>query len=278
METGALYICATPIGNLEDASFRLISTLQQADVIACEDTRQTLKLLNHFNIKKPLMSYHENSTLQREEAIIDKVVQGQLVALVSDAGMPGISDPGQKLVSKAREKGLKVVVIPGPSAVTAALVATGFDCDTFIFAGFLARKSGKRKEELFSFISEPRTVVIYESPHRLEKTLLDIVEVLGPEREIAIARELTKIHEEVIRGKSEELLRHFQEIEPRGEICIVISGSKAVENVSIDQVLEEVKQLIDEGMEKKRAFKIKAQEYKISKSLIYRSYIFEEKY
>lgn len=271
--TGKLYICATPIGNLEDASYRLIRILQEVDVIVCEDTRHTLKLLNHYGIKKPLTSYHDYSSEKKEAYILEQVAAGTRMALVTDAGMPGISDPGQKLVDKAYAAGLAVEIIPGPSAVTAALIASGFPGYAFIFMGFLSRKPGKRRAEISSLLHEEKPVVLYEAPHRLQAMLRDIETFLGPERSVAVVRELTKVNEEIIRAPCAEVIRHFEQQAPRGEICIVIAGNPEKPEASLEQILAEVQALLDQGMDKKRAFKIKAQEYKIAKSVIYNGFI-----
>ncbi|MDR1615844.1 MAG: 16S rRNA (cytidine(1402)-2'-O)-methyltransferase [Syntrophomonadaceae bacterium] len=276
MSAGELFICATPIGNLEDASFRLIDTLNKADIIVCEDTRHTIKLLNHYKIKKKLVSYHDYSSAKKEDYIINKIKEGLLVALVTDAGMPGISDPGQVIVDKAMQSGLKVDIIPGPSAVTTALIASGFSGYAFIFAGFLNRKPGKRREEIKKFEREEKAVILYEAPHRLIATLEDIEMVLGAEREIAVARELTKINQEVIRGPCGQILRHFEANAPKGEICVIIAGWRGQNpEINIKQVVSEIKIMLDEGIDKKSAFKIKALEYKIPKSVIYKAFIDE---
>jgi 16S rRNA (cytidine1402-2'-O)-methyltransferase len=274
LSIGELFICATPIGNLEDASFRLIDTLNKVDLIVCEDTRHSIKLLNHYKIKKKLISYHDYSSAKKEDHIINKIKEGLLVALVTDAGMPGISDPGQIIVDKALKAGLKVDIIPGPSAVTTALIASGFSGYAFIFAGFLNRKSGKRKEELRKFEKEEKAVILYEAPHRLISALEDIEMILGAEREIAVARELTKINQEVFRGNCSQVLQHFLENEPKGEICIIIAGCRGQNNeIDIKQVMAEIQAMLDEGIDKKSAFKIKALEYKIPKSVIYKEFI-----
>ena len=274
---GKLYLCATPIGNLEDASFRLIRILNEADLIVCEDTRHTLKLLNHYNIKKPLISYHSYSSAKKEAQIIARIQSGSNIALVSDAGMPSISDPGQRLAAQAYAAGLTVEIIPGVSAVTTALTASGFPGNGFIFLGFLPRKKGKRKEQLESLLYEEKPTVIFEAPHRLLSALQDLMEVLGPDRLVTIARELTKINEEILIGPCSDLIRHFQQQAPRGEICLVISGTLQEPQVDMEQMMTEVQFLMEQGMDKKRAFKTKAHEYKIAKSVIYNRYIENQK-
>lgn len=273
-QPGILYICATPIGNLEDVTIRLLKTLRQADLIACEDTRHTLKLLNRFKIKRPLTSYHQHSKLQKVEYIISQLQEGKKVALVSDAGMPGISDPGTELVARAIECGIKIEVIPGPSAVISALSISGMDTTSFIFAGFLPSRRSERQKAIRELAQETRTIVLYEAPHRLLDTLNDLKEILGEERPLAVMREMTKLHESVVRGTVGNLLEHFEQDKPRGEITLVIAPflPPPQGEISLDQVMLEVDQLIEQGMEKKEAFKLKAREYKIAKSIIYNRY------
>ncbi|HBK54610.1 MAG TPA: 16S rRNA (cytidine(1402)-2'-O)-methyltransferase, partial [Syntrophomonas wolfei] len=197
MKTGKLYICGTPIGNLDDVSIRLLKTLRKVDLIACEDTRMTIKLLNRFKIKTRMISYHEYSKREKEDYLIAQLLQGQNIALVSDAGMPTISDPGEELIRRALQTGIQLEVIPGPSALTAALALSGMDTSAFTFAGFLPQRRSRRREELEQLQSEQKTIILYEAPHRIRECLLDIVEIMGAERKLAIARELTKKHEEV---------------------------------------------------------------------------------
>lgn len=270
---GTLYICATPIGNLEDVSIRLLKTLRQVDIIACEDTRQTAKLLQRYRIKARTVSYHRFNLRSREAQLIEYLRSGQDVALVSDAGMPAISDPGTELVQKVIQEGMAVVVIPGPSALISALAISGLDTTRFVFEGFLPAKTGQRRERLASLVDEDRTIVFYESPHRLLDTLRDIEQVLG-ERRIAAARELTKKFEEVVRGTVLEVLEYFTANPPRGEFTLVLEGKSAsAEPVSEEDLLEEVEALITRGIEKKEAFKIKAREYGLSKRYIYKLYL-----
>jgi len=273
-ETGILYICATPIGNLEDVSIRLLKTLRQADLIACEDTRHTIKLLNRYKIHKPLTSYHQHSHLAKEDLILQELAAGKRVALVSDAGMPAISDPGADLVMRALEAGIKVEAIPGPSALITALALSGLDTQSFIFIGFLPAKSGQRRELLSSLADQPRTMIFYEAPHRLLKTLADMEELLGAERPIAVARELTKAYEEIRRGSIREVAAYFREHEPRGEFTLVLAGKQPeAPTADMEQIAREVQQLIANGMDKKEAFKTKAREYGIRKSEIYNYYL-----
>ena len=271
---GTLYICATPIGNLEDASIRLLKTLRKVDMIACEDTRQTLKLLNRYKIKKQLISYHEHSKPEKEDYIIELLREGKDIALVSDAGMPAISDPGERLVKKAITAGIKLEVIPGPSALIAALAISGIDTAVFIFEGFLPSRSSQRRERLEMLKEETRTIILYEAPHRLLACLKDIQSILGEERQLAVARELTKVYEEVKRGSAAELYEYYSLNPPRGEISIIIQGKAvAAEAKSLVEIAQEVEELLEQGMDKKEAFKMKAREYGIKKSMLYNYFV-----
>lgn len=220
-QTGKLYIVATPIGNLEDITLRAISTLKSVDLIAAEDTRHTKILLDRYGISKPTTSYFAHSKIQKAEYIISALKEGRSVAIVSDAGTPGISDPGYKIIRMAIDNGIAVVPIPGPSGLITALTASGKPTDAFTFEGFLSNKSGKRRNQLKKLKDEGRTAVIYESPHRILKTLEDILEVYG-DIEIVLARELTKKFEEIRREKVSEALAHFKAGQPRGEFIVVV--------------------------------------------------------
>lgn len=231
---GTLYIVPTPIGNLEDITFRAISTLKEVDQIAAEDTRQTKKLLSHFDIHTPLVSYHEHNKGQREELLINELKKGKDIAVVSDAGMPAISDPGFDLSHRAIEEGIYVVVLPGANAGLCALVGSGLSTEQFFFHGFLPRKKKERKEELESLKNVSSTLIFYESPHRLKETLKSLYDVLG-NRPISLARELTKRYEEYIRGTMEEVLNWANESEIRGEFCLVIEGNK-IEEATINKL------------------------------------------
>jgi len=220
---GTLYVVGTPIGNLEDITLRARRILDQVGLIAAEDTRTTRKLLTHYDIKTPLTSYWEHSKLTKLRYILDTLGEGD-VALVSKAGMPGISDPGYELIKAAIEKGINVVSVPGPSAVTAALAISGLPSDSFVYLGFLPRKKGKRDRLLTSLLGETRTIVAFEAPHRLLVALKDIKSTLG-DRFMAVTRELTKVHEEMVRGTVSEVIEHFQESPPRGELTLVIQGA-----------------------------------------------------
>jgi 16S rRNA (cytidine1402-2'-O)-methyltransferase len=220
---GTLYIVSTPIGNLEDITLRALSILKEVDLIAAEDTRHTSILLKHFGIQKPLTSYFEGNELRKREWIISRLNQGDQVALVSDAGTPGISDPGFRLIQIAIENQIPIVPIPGPSAVIAALSVSGLPTDSFLFKGFLPHKSKKRKDLLKQLAEIKETLIFYESPHRLNETLKDILDILG-DREIVLTRELTKIYEEILRGKVSEVQKQTGTRKLKGEITLVVEG------------------------------------------------------
>lgn len=219
-----LYVVATPIGNLGDISQRALEILENCDIVAAEDTRHTQKLLSHFNIKKPLISYYEHNKVAREPLLIEKLTNGENIALVSDAGTPGISDPGADLIKAAADAGIEVSMIPGPVAGIMALVLSGLPTDKFVFEGFIGTDNKKRQEFADMIVAETRTVIIYEAPHRLLKTL-EFLEKNVCNRKIAVCRELTKTHEEVLRGTAAEHIIHFTENEPRGEFVLVIEGT-----------------------------------------------------
>lgn len=226
---GALVIVATPIGNLSDISQRALETLRTADLIACEDTRQTVKLLNHFGIQKPLVSYHDFNEEKKAAELGEKIRSGQTIALVSDAGTPGISDPGFRLVRYCREAGLTVQAIPGPNAAIAAISASGLPSDEFFFVGFLPSKKTARREKLESLRALRATLVFYESPHRIEGTLTDVLEILG-DREVCIARELTKLHEEFVFGKLSSIR---EKVKVLGEFVVVVAGNTGADEPAV---------------------------------------------
>jgi 16S rRNA (cytidine1402-2'-O)-methyltransferase len=270
-----LYLVATPIGNLEDITFRAIRVLKQVDLIACEDTRQTQKLLNHYAIEKPTISYHEHNEASRAAELVEKLAKGARIAIVSDAGTPGISDPGFRLVSLAIERGVSVVPIPGPAAFVAALVASGLPIDSFSFRGFLPVKSAARTRELEKLRDSAQTEVFYEAPHRIQQTLEDIVTVLGPERKIVVARELTKIHEEFLRGTALQVLEMVKERGGiKGEMTLLIGpASEGEVQSSAISIRERVAQLMrDQKLDEKAALKKVAKERGISKSEAYREF------
>lgn len=269
----ALYLVGTPIGNLEDITLRALRILKEVDLIACEDTRQTQKLLSHYGIEKRTISYHEHNEMTRAPELIVQMEEGSSMALVSDAGMPGISDPGYRLVTLAIRHHIPVVPIPGASAFLAALVASGLPTDTFRFSGFLPEKSGKRRSVLESIKSSPRTQIFYEAPHRIIETLQDLVAVLGPERHVVIAREVTKIYEEFLRGTAAEVLANLRERnEIRGEMVLMIGkaeqGEAAIEERTVRQRMAELMKA--DGLDEKEAMKRLAKELGVSKSEVYR--------
>jgi 16S rRNA (cytidine1402-2'-O)-methyltransferase len=270
-----LYLVATPIGNMEDITLRALRVLKkEVDLIACEDTRQTQKLLNHYDIKKRTVSYHEHNEMTRAAELIVDVERGASIALVTDAGMPGISDPGFRLIALAIRHHVPVVPIPGATAFLAALVASGLPTDTFRFSGFLPPKRGKRREVLENILASPRTQVFYEAPHRLLETLEDIVNVLGLNRQVVIAREVTKIHEEFLRGRAGELLAELkQRGEIKGEITLLIGRSEdsihtAAKQMGVRTRLNEI--MAEASLDEKSALKKLAKEMGISKSEAYR--------
>lgn len=271
--SGILYICPTPIGNLEDITFRTVRILKEVDLIAAEDTRHTLKLLNHFDIKKPLISYHEHNKMGKGPVIIEKLHRGESVALVSDAGMPGISDPGEDIIRLAIEEGIQVVGLPGPSAGILALVISGLSTKSFIFEGFLPSKKKDKISKLEELAKEHRTIIMYESPHRLKKYLKELESYLG-NRKIALCRELTKTYEEIFRGTVASAIEHYEVHDPRGEYVIIIEGieKEISENIIPNENLsikERVMAYIDMGIDKKEAIKKVAKESNLSKNDVY---------
>ena len=268
-----LYLVGTPIGNLEDITLRAIRVLKQADLIACEDTRQTQKLLNHYGIETRAVSYHQHNEASRAEELVEKLAQGARIAVVSDAGMPGISDPGFRLVSLAIERGVPVFPVPGPAAFLAAMVASGLPTDSFCFRGFLPAKGGARRRELEKIGDSSSTAVFYEAPHRIRETLADVAEVLGPDRPVVVARELTKIHEEFLRGTAGEVAQVLNARgDVKGEITLLIGkaaeGASARRGISVRERVEEI--MREEKVDKKAALKKAAKERGISKSQAYR--------
>lgn len=269
--TGKLYICPTPIGNLDDMTIRTIKVLESVDLIAAEDTRHSLRLLNHFEIKKPLTSYHEHNKLEKGPQLIDKIIKGESIALISDAGMPGISDPGEELIALAIESGVEVVGLPGPTASMLALVLSGLSTEKFVFEGFLPSKKGERRQVLESLKAETRTIIVYESPHRIKKVLEDIDEIYG-DRRMSLSRELTKKYEEINRGTACDILNMYGDREIRGEIVLVIEGNsevQEVEQLSDDSIRDEIKKYMEEGLSKKDAVKVVSKERNIPKNKVY---------
>jgi 16S rRNA (cytidine1402-2'-O)-methyltransferase len=250
---GTLYLVGTPIGNLEDMTFRAVRILQSVDAIAAEDTRHTGKLLHHFQIKTPQVSYHEHNQLRRTPELVERLQQGQAIALVSDAGMPGISDPGYELVKACAAVEIPVVPISGPSAAIAGLIASGLPCDRFAFEGFLPAKSQARRVYLETLKAETRTLIFYEAPHRLRQTLADLV-ILGADRRIALARELTKLHEEIWRGTIAAAIAHYGDREPQGEFTLVVAGAVPVTTALSEEAIQAaLLTLLSEGMSRAEA-------------------------
>jgi 16S rRNA (cytidine1402-2'-O)-methyltransferase len=272
----ALYLVATPIGNLEDITLRAVRVLKDVDVIACEDTRQTQKLLNHYGIATRTISYHEHNEMTRAAELVKEMQEGASVALVTDAGMPGISDPGYRLISLAIRHHVPVVPIPGASAFLAALVASGLPTDSFRFSGFLPAKRGERRAALEAIRTSPRTQVFYEAPHRIVDALADVVEVLGNARHVVVAREVTKLHEEFLRGRAGEVLETLKARDGvKGEITLLIGKAEetdspvaAAPGMSVRQRVEQV--MAEEKVDEKAALKKVAKERGISKSEAYR--------
>ena len=272
MDITALYLVATPIGNLSDISKRCIETLKSVDFIACEDTRNTSKLLNHLKINKPLISYFEHNKRQRGQEILKHIKDGKTCALVTDAGMPGISDPGEDLVKLMYENGYKVSVIPGPCAFISALVISGMDSSRFVFEGFLSTNKKNRQEALRRLKDYTQTVILYEAPHKLKATLQDILQVFG-NRQIALVREITKIYEQGQRSSIKEMIDYFSDKTPRGEYVLIIEGNNQPDDGEHFWDKLDVKAHVDYyiscGFDKKQAIKQAAQDRKIPKSTIY---------
>lgn len=268
---GTLFIVSTPIGNLSEASKRVIDTLNMVDIVACEDTRNTRKLLSHFDIHKPMISYHNFNEDEESNKLIVLLKEGKNIALVSDAGYPLISDPGYILVNKLADEDIKMTVISGPSAGINALVASGLETSHYLFYGFLNAKSSKAKTELEALRAFPYTLIFYEAPHRINKMLNLLYEVYG-NRKVCVARELTKLHEEFVRGN----LLDVKDKEYKGEIVVVVEGFKGEEReIDMSSCLEEVKKLVNNGLKTKDAVKVIAEKYKIKKNDLYNSFIKE---
>ncbi len=270
---GTLYLVATPIGNLQDISLRALEILKTVDLIACEDTRHTRKLLTHFGISARLLSYHEHNEAERAEELAQFLADGKSIAIVTDAGTPGISDPSFRIVQKTSEIGAKIVPIPGAVAFVNALIVSGLPTDSVFFGGFLPSKRGERRSRLEEVKSIPATLCFYETPHRLTKSLADCAEILG-NRKAAIARELTKLHEEIVRGNLKELAEKFSEKQTKGEIVLVIERFE-ITNYELQipnskTIAERIKELEKEGFDQKNALKKAAKEFGLSKSEAYR--------
>ena len=278
-----LYLCATPIGNLEDITLRVLNTLKNVQLIAAEDTRHTLKLLNHYEISTPMTSYHEHNKIAKGVYLLERLLEGESIALVSDAGMPGISDPGADLVRLCYENDVPVTVLPGASAAVTALVISGIDTRRFVFEGFLPHDKKECREVLAALKAEHRTIVFYEAPHRLTNTLCQLADALGNDRKAACVRELTKKFEEVRQGRLAELLAYYETTPPKGEFAIVVEGLSLeiqrmheIADFALVPVVEHMKQYLDAGMEQKEAMKRVAKDRGVSKREIY-AYLHQKK-
>ncbi|HDX7085835.1 TPA: 16S rRNA (cytidine(1402)-2'-O)-methyltransferase [Clostridioides difficile] len=271
--SGKLYICPTPIGNLEDITYRTLRILKEVDLIAAEDTRHSIKLLNHFEISKPLTSYHEHNKDSKGDYLINKLIDGENIALISDAGMPGISDPGEEIIKQAIQNNIEIEVLPGATAFVTALVGSGMGTHKFVFEGFLDRDKKVRKAQLEELKEESRTIIFYESPHRLKDTLKDMLKILG-NRKISINRELTKKYQEIIRENIETTIKIFEEKEVRGEFVLIVEGfhgeKSKKENYDGLTDREYVLKLIESGMNKKDAIKIVCKDRKLKKDVVYK--------
>lgn len=271
--SGKLYICPTPIGNLEDITYRALKVLNEVDLIAAEDTRHSIKLLNHFDISKPLTSYFEHNKDSKGIYLINKLLEGENIALISDAGMPGISDPGEDLIKLAIENNIDIEVLPGATAFVVALVGSGLNTHKFAFEGFLDRDKKLRRNRLEEVKEEERTIIFYESPHRLKDTLKDMFKILG-NREISVNRELTKKYQEILRGDIETIINIFNEKDPKGEFVLIVEGFKGEKTISNDYSTlserEYVEALLEDGMTKKDAIKVVCKERKLKKDIVYK--------
>lgn len=276
-ETGRLYLCATPIGNLEDITFRVLRCLKEADLIAAEDTRNSIKLLNHFEIKTPMTAYHEHNKYDKGRELVRLMLEGKNIALITDAGTPGISDPGEELVKMCMDEGIVVTSLPGAVACTTALTISGLSTRRFAFEAFLPADKKERRQILDELSDELRTIIIYEAPHRLKSTLKELEEILGGNRRISLVKELTKVHESVIRMTLSEAVTFTREETPRGEYVLVIEGRSRSECEEREReaflemsINEHMQMYLDDGMDKKSAMKAVAKDRGVSKSEIYR--------
>jgi 16S rRNA (cytidine1402-2'-O)-methyltransferase len=273
---GTLYIVATPIGNLDDITLRALRVLKEVDVVAAEDTRHTQVLLNHYGIQRPLTSYHEHNEKTKAEDLVKRLLEGQDIALVSDAGTPAISDPGFRLVAQAVDAGIRIIPLPGASALTAVLSAAGLPTDRVAFEGFLPAKKKQRREKLQALRDEARTLVFYEAPHRLAEALDDIYQLLG-DRKAVLAREVSKVHEEFLRGRISELIHALQRREIRGEFTLIVSGSTGETPVNEDRLKAEIHELHLRGMRVKEIAEVLGEKFGYPKKEIYRLALVEER-
>ena len=268
---GTLYLVPTPIGNLGDISQRMAQTLAEADFIAAEDTRVSIKLLNHLGLKKPMLTYHRHNTETGGQAVLDRLLAGENCALVTDAGMPAISDPGEELVARCAQQGIPVVTIPGPCALVTALAASGQPTGRFTFEGFLAMNKKNRRAHLDALREEERTMIFYEAPHKLQATLKDLCQTFGPDRRVALCRELTKLHEETVRTTLGEAAAYYQENTPKGEYVLVVAGSPPRETaaVTLEEGTEQVLRLVAQGIRLKDAAREVSAHTGLSKNELY---------
>jgi len=266
---GTLYVVATPIGNLEDITYRAVRVLGQVDLVAAEDTRHSRKLFARYGLHKTLVSYHDHNEQQRHKELIGRLQEGADIALISDAGTPGIADPGYRLIASCHAVGVRVVPVPGPSALIAALSAAGVSSERFAFEGYLPQRAKARADLLRQLLGEPRTLVFYEAPHRLQDTLADLVAIMGGDRPMVVARELTKLHEEFFRGTMAEALGHFAENPARGELVLVVPPATEGPQMNAREALRQL--LIDSDLSRREAVKVIAREYKLPVSEVYRS-------
>src|SRR3954447_1913738 len=272
---GTLHLVGTPIGNLGDITQRAKETLARVDVVAAEDTRRARKLLSHLGVRAELTTLFEGNERARTQTLLDVLRDGRDVAVISDAGMPGLSDPGYRLVRACAEEGIEVRVVPGPSAAIAALVVSGLPSDRFVFEGFLPKKDGERRARLEALATERRTIVLFESPRRVRATLEAVASTLGPDRPVSVARELTKVHEEVLRGTAEELARTAEGEELRGEVVLVIGGATEGPAPELSELVEEAAELIRAGWKKREAAAEVARRHDVSTNAIYRALLEE---
>lgn len=273
---GKLYLCATPIGNLEDMPVRAIRVMKEADVIAAEDTRNSIKLINHFEINTPMTSYHEYNKYDKAKELVSRILKGETVALITDAGTPGISDPGEELVKQCIEAGIEVISVPGPAACINALIISGMSTRRFSFEAFLSSNKKERAAVLAELEKETRTMIIYEAPHRLVKTLAELADHLGESRKIAVCKELTKKHESVFRASIKEAIDYYTENEPKGEYVLVVEGldrdvivkeqQEEWQKMSVEQHME---YYTNQGIERKEAMRLVAKDRGVSKRDIY---------
>ena len=272
MEKGSLYLVATPIGNLEDITLRALNVLKQVDIILAEDTRKTLKLLNHFEISKKLISFYRHNEGVKIDYVLSLLNEGKNLAVVSDAGTPGISDPGEDLVRACIENEINIVPIPGACAFIQGLITSGFDTTRFAFEGFLPMNKRGRRDRLESLKNEERTIILYEAPHKLKYTINDMIDYFGDERKIVLARELTKIHEEFLRMTLKQAKEYYEENDIKGEFVVLVEGKKPDDNkkISEDSIEDLMKKYLNDGFDKKEAMKRVAKDKGVTKSEIYK--------